>query len=181
MDVSSYCEKHGHFLGVVRLLAAGFFTILFFSLPCCSQQNDQITELVTLDDREVAGAFVLNGFFPTEGSSSDKWRWGMGSSTEIYFYMDAPGQVTIVGSFENPYPGQSVTFELNRRPLQTLTGLPKNENKAHPIDFTMEGMANQGRNTLVVSYGMWNGKDNTVSEDTRNFSVKFRKFTISRK
>lgn len=150
--------------------------VIMFS---CSQANNQLAELVTLDDRDTGDVFILSGLYPTEGSRSDKWRWGTGQTSSLYFYMDKPGIVIISGTFENPHTGQTVRFSLNGKELVTLSNLPKNEDKAAPLTFNMEGMANQGRNILEISYSHWTGNTGSTSTDTRNFSVKYRKLTIT--
>ncbi|WP_428568645.1 MAG: hypothetical protein ACP59X_09775 [Solidesulfovibrio sp. DCME] len=162
--------------------SARIYVFLFLlMLVSCSQQNKEIAELVTLDEADTRAVFVLSGLYPTEGSTSDRWRWGIGDSSRLYFYMDNPGPVIISGAFENPHLRQSMIFTLNGQSLLTLSDLPKNENKSAPLVFSIEGNAIQGRNILEISYSHWTGQEGSSSTDTRRFAVKYRNFTISMK
>lgn len=109
--------------------------------------------------------------------TGNRWRWGVGPETQIYFRLDQAQPLWLDFAFQVPQNDQGVWIAANGTPIHKMMPLKKGSQVQNRVPFA--GV--QGVNTLMIHYRRWNrqgGKFRTA--DRRKIAVAFQKLAISR-
>jgi len=127
---------------------------------------------------------VVSGLSGLESNGKESWRWAVGPSTRIKFYMDpilsddARRALLKIG-FKNgvPIPDQSVTILLNGTEIRRFT--PEEIGLRELTEASILLNAKSGVNNLEISYEDWNhGKKSYGSNDPRKLAIVIMQLSL---
>jgi hypothetical protein len=142
----------------------------------------QIINLISSQEPE--DILVVSGLSGLESNGKESWRWAVGPSTRIKFYMDpilsddARRALLKIG-FKNgvPIPDQSVTILLNGTEIRRFT--PEEIGLRELTEASILLYAKSGVNNLEISYEDWNhGKKSYGSNDPRKLAIVIMEFSL---
>lgn len=110
-----------------------------------------------------------------ETNQHDKWRWGLGSETQLSFKLHQNQPLQLNFNFTSLIDNQSVNVKLNGILVEAI-----NLNKNDVIDknITVQGIA--GLNDITFNYKDWNKNGvEFAPKDSRLMAIRFTKLAIS--
>jgi hypothetical protein len=142
----------------------------------------QIINLISSQEPE--DILVVSGLSGLESNGKESWRWALGPSTRIKFYIDPILSVEerrafLKFSFKNGVPilDQSVTILLNGTEIRRFT--PGEIGLSELTEASILLNAKSGVNNLEISYADWNhGKKSYGSNDPRKLAIVIMEFSL---
>lgn len=139
---------------------------------------------INLISSEEPEDILVEGLSGLESNGKENWRWALGPSTRIKFYVDPAlpdqaRQVLLKFAFKNgvPISGQTVTIRLNGGDIRRFSSEEIGVQKQ--VDADMVLAARKGVNVLEIVYQDWNhGKKNYGSTDPRKLAVVVMRLSI---
>jgi len=128
---------------------------------------------------------ATSGLAPLEGNGAERWRWALGSTTRVLFYVqpaagDARRRVRLDLGLRNALPikGQSVAVKLNGMTVRHLVAdVPASSTATLDVRETIDCRA--GVNVLEFDYGDWNhGRAEYVPGDPRPLAMAVMRFGL---
>ena len=144
--------------------------------------DGQIINLISSQEPE--DILVVSGLSGLESNGKESWRWALGPSTRIKFYMDPilsdeERRAFLKFSFKNGVPilDQSVTIFLNGTEIRRFT--PEEIGLSELTEASILLNAKSGVNNLEISYEDWNhGKKSYGSNDPRKLAIVIMQLSL---
>ncbi|MEA5597532.1 hypothetical protein [Rivularia sp. UHCC 0363] len=119
----------------------------------------------------------ITGLSVTEGTTSNKWRWALGSDSSISFRLPESQLLKLSFAFNNPIEAQNIIVEFNGETKAIFKDLKKDAIVNHDIKIK----AIKGINHIVFKYKDWNTNKVTFAHnDSRPMSIRFNKLVIEK-
>lgn len=138
---------------------------------------------INLLTHEVRDDIYVRGLSDLESNSKESWRWAIGPSTRIKFYVDPASpeqsrQRLLKFAFKNgaSIPDQSVTLRLNGKDVYHFSS--KEIAKHQQIDAEVALASQKGNNVLEFVYNDWNHGKKNYSPDSRQLAIVYTSLSL---